>query len=1267
METERKTCLTCGQTYVDADGSGSLHCQDCRRARDSASLENQSTLSDEPQSAALSDLTVLLPDTDATVDSPQPGNDAETLTSRREDGPPLDRTEFGRFLIVGQLGEGGFGRVYRARDPLLDRDVALKVSKCQSTDPSIRERFHREARAAARLHHPNIVAVYESGTTDDWPYLISEIVEGATLKDVMLNRRFDVRQAVDWVRQLAEALYYAHLEKVIHRDIKPANIMINRMGRPQIMDFGLAKREIDQESSVTMEGQIVGTPSYMSPEQARGMIAEIGPHSDQYSLGVVLYELLCGTTPFLGPPVVVLSRVGNVNDLPPTPRTLAPQIPRDLEACCLKAIEKDPSRRYANLAQFADDLDHWLKGLPLRARPIGPLESLVRWCRKNRLVATLGGTLATVLLLMAILGPWLAIRFKSLADASARDATAANNARSRETAALTKELNARLDTERVLIDNYTESGLTADRRGDPRAALLYFANAVHASGNHPARDRHNRIRVHSWLNQMPIPTHAFPQPAQWNKHLSHHPTEPALLTVADGGQADWIDLATDHVHPLVFSGPVTAAQWSPDGKSLAVASERDVAILSHPAGKILQRWETSAPVHVLRYTADGQRLVQGTVHSVLVRDVTAQANWPETFEVERRVLSLEISPEDRYFAVRTDAQKVHTFPLITGQPPAPVIPPQTAESEGEVIPYFVAPASVVIADGSRNALRCWDLATRQILWEEPAGRVLAMAQSPNRQWLAAADNSVVLVLDTSLPRPRIIRIPHRNLVYGMAFDPRSRRLVTTGNDQTIQLFELPSGRPLCAAIPNSTAGHRCVWNPDGTSFATVNWGGGLIRVWKATGSNDDAAAGTISGPFVRCHPKGDCWLVSGFDGRRDRHGVEIVEAATAQSRRIPIAETTLISDADFIPGSDRVVVAGGHGAAGSPIHFREQHPDSPGFVQILSTREGGDHGPEVPTPTQPIAVRVAPDGGTAVVLCHRGQVLLIETTGPGRILATVEALGGGEATHGYVIRDRIRIAPQGDQFALWGHADFVELRDLRTAGLTAVLKHRRDFIHDVQFSPDGSRVASCSSDHSVCVWDAKSGHRIGQAMEHPGWIFSSQFSRDGQFLLTACDDRHARVWDVTRQQMRFVTTEHTDQVFGVCTLPGDELFLACDRSGQITAWELTYGKMIAPPRKLPGMVYQLTLTGAGDQVIASGRLEPCRRLAWRDWIREPHPALSRDDIRLLGELASCQSIHEGGAVTSLTTAEWLARWNQFHSNHSLRKIAGPSANPKGVP
>jgi eukaryotic-like serine/threonine-protein kinase len=333
---------------------------------------------------------------------------------------PAPGTRLDQFELIESLGTGAFGQVFKAIDTELDRPVAVKVLRggAGASRDDV-DRFLREARSAARLRHPGIVAVHAAGQAPDGsPFLVEEFVSGTTLATRVKDGPLDPRQAAEIVARLAEALAYAHAHGVIHRDVKPSNVMLDADDRPHLMDFGLAKRETD-EPPETVEGQVLGTPAYMSPEQARGESRRVDGRSDVYSLGVVLYELLTGERPFRGNRRMLLLQV--LDDEPRPPRRLNDRVPRDLENIALQAMAKAPGRRYPTAADLADDLRRFLRGEAVRARPAGPVFRVWRWVRRNPVPASL----LLAVTVGAALGLWrLSVLSEDLIRASALEGAA---------------------------------------------------------------------------------------------------------------------------------------------------------------------------------------------------------------------------------------------------------------------------------------------------------------------------------------------------------------------------------------------------------------------------------------------------------------------------------------------------------------------------------------------------------------------------------------------------------------------------------------------------------------------------------------------------------------------------------------------------------------------------------------------------------------------------------------------------------------------------
>jgi WD40 repeat protein len=591
------------------------------------------------------------PDCPAAEPTTEARNDAGNTSILAGAAPsePGSIGKIGRFVLRSVLGRGSFGLVYRAYDPLLDREIALKVPRIAGGDPREAARFLAEAKAAARLRHPNIVAVYESGQDGDIYYIASEYVDGHPLSARLAERAPKVPEAVAWVRDLALALNYAHDEGVIHRDIKPANIMIDQKNRAQLMDFGLAKRIRDSSAaSLSLsiaEGSIVGTPAYMSPEQARGDRRAVGPASDQYSLGVVLYELLIRRRPFEGEVHVVLQQV--IRDAPPRPRSARPDLSTDLEAVCLKAMEKDPERRYEDLAQFARDLDNWLAGLAVRARRIGPIGRLERWARRQPALAAATG-LTTAALGLAIV--MLAVSFSAhsqrrIADALRIAAEERNKAaEARADADRRRVAETQAQVKRNETQKRREQAVRLHAQSDLLGALPPMLGALdlaleisdEALQQECLKDlidwRHELIRVRSIIEMSPWDPKRIDHASQENVPPLFRPDGRVVLTqdAESGGELRLWNVSTgEGIGDSIEAGRKTrlgAAAFSRNSRRIAtggVAGVHDADLEKHPEAKEARVWdaETGKPIgpvihHPARVTAllladDGRVLVTG--------------------------------------------------------------------------------------------------------------------------------------------------------------------------------------------------------------------------------------------------------------------------------------------------------------------------------------------------------------------------------------------------------------------------------------------------------------------------------------------------------------------------------------------------------------------------------------------------------------------------------------------------------------------------------
>lgn len=696
----------------------------------------------------------------------------ETLHAGGNHRSDSTRVEFGRFQLRELLGEGTYGRVHRAFDPVLEREVALKIPKFGPDETRFVERFLREAKAAARLRHPNIVGVFESGQVGNEYYIASEFVDGNTLAARIESQPIDHQQAARICRDLANGLAYAHDNGVVHRDIKPGNVLVDDNGNPQLADFGLAKR-VSDDATMTTEGGILGTPAYMPPEQARGELWKVGPASDQYSLGAVLYELLTGRRPFEGPPHHVIAKVAGPEP-PSRPRTLRASIPRNLEAICLRALEKEPSARYRSVHAFAEDLDRWLEGRPVHVRRISQVGYLARWCRRNPLLsASLATTLGLLFALMAgALGSLIVQRDAALVQAD-------------------KEKHVAVSSQRQLAINEFERGRSLCEQGDLRRGLLWLAHGL--EGLSPdLRDLERPIRsyiassiphVHELQLMIPhdqsVNSVAISPDNRWLLSGSGTVDRPGIAQIWDLRDGRAIG------NPIEHSAGVTQVACSPKGDLIATACfDKTVRLIDPRNGKLVHTLQHPQIVGSVAFSHDGKRIVTGS------SDSNARIWSTETGSVETQMF------EHKDIGAVNPCRSIHHIPVVR----------------------FNSDDSHLITLTCDFMTRVWNVATRELKFGPDfvtANRFvhLALASDP-------------LNLPPSGPDYR-----HRHAPTSYSVTADGATVMTSAFDRTARIWDAATGLPMGAELAHNATVNQACFSPDETTVATAG-DDRLVKVWR---------------------------------------------------------------------------------------------------------------------------------------------------------------------------------------------------------------------------------------------------------------------------------------------------------------------------------------------------------------------------------------------------------------------------------------------------
>ncbi len=784
------------------------------------------------------------------MDSPEPSQHTPTrddIETPARPAPPEGAPSLfiGRYRILGRLGAGGMGTVYRAFDPPLQRVVALKVPRFDTNPDDLAgvvQRFLREARSAAKIRHAHVCPIHDVGEHEGRPYVVMAYIEGKSLSEKLSggHRYDDPDEAVRLVRQVADALGAVHAHGLVHRDLKPANILLDRDGHAILTDFGLARCEHDAER-LTVDGAVVGTPAFMSPEQAMGQSDRVGPRSDLYSLGVVLYRMLTGRVPFTGPTGEVLRKLGHED--PPPPSSLRPDLDPALEAILLKALARSPEDRYASAREMSAALDHWLT----RAVAAPAADSLadVTPVESPADRAAPPPSVDLPLTRLGISTVTTQVAFPSRGDTPARAKT--------PFPPRTRALSVAAAAVSFLL-------------GGALIALLvtYFPGGEPARPNDKGNGRHpGRLVIH---------------PELFDGKAGDPLSPMALVTrpAAVAGTRAWTVETRDP------RGPVRALAHSRDGTRLAAAGDDGTVRVWDAATRRLLRVLIghARPVRGLAWSPDDRYLASGGA------DATVRLWDPATGRLLRTltghtgaVRAVAWSPDGATLASGSQDTTARLWETATGQPKGlPLDHPERAE----VLTLAWSPDGKALATAGRDKLvRLWDTATRRPLrtaQEHDFPLVHALAWSPDGKTLASAGQEGVRLWDAVEGKPRAPILPGVP-VLAVAWAPGGDRLATATRD-TVQTWE-SSGRPLRTLERHDGDIQALSWSTDRRALASAG-ADGTVRFWNA---DTGAPAGLIEGhpagaAAVAWAPGGKELAVGGFTDRRLR--LWQTEAATVQ-------------------------------------------------------------------------------------------------------------------------------------------------------------------------------------------------------------------------------------------------------------------------------------------------------------------------------------------------------------------------------------------------
>ena len=1034
------------------------------------------------------------------------------------------------YEILAELGRGGIGVVYLARQDGLNRLVALKMMIAGSyAGPREFAQFRAEAEAVAALAHPNIARIYAVGEHAGLPFLCLEYLSGGTLAQQLGNAPQPFRRAMELAETISNAVAQAHQHGIIHRDLKPANVLLAPDGTPKVSDFGLAKR-LEEGASAMTASAVVGTPSYMAPEQALGTQRTVGPPLDVYAVGAILYEMLTGHPPFRGEnPFETLLQVSHAEPVPP--RRLRPQVPRDLETICLKCLSKEPNHRYPNALALAEDLRRCRQGEPIIARPIGPLGRTAKWLRRRPMVAAL---LAATVLLTTI-GFVLVTLLWSQAATKARD-----------------EHQARLATQRLLAGVWIDRGEGLAAKGDVAEGLLAYARAAELaeSAGEATLERVARINLTAWSTRLFRHRASFPHDS-WVYAIAYSRDARWIATGGDDRLVKIWDVTTgQRIKPiLTHTYPVWCVDFSPDGKTLLSATGPmddkvgELCVWDLQTGTLRARLPHPSGVTRCAFNRSGDAFWTQCAEEVQV--------W--TAAGERRGSPLRHGKKitGAYFSL--DGKMVltggadHTGRLWDARTGQPLGPPLAHAGEGAVAALAFTPdGSAVATGGDDGVVRLWSTATGKQLGMLPQrgplkcaafsgdGSVLAVGsgleeRGPNQKLGPAVTGEVKL---WAWQEARAVaRLPQPAPVWSLAFSRDGHFLLTGSQDGRARFYDAHSGMLLGTPLTHEGTVVKVAFSPvDGDATALTASAGGNhhaeARLWELprTFALDRVIKPKQAVMSVAFDPTKPKLLLAGSRSPGvlscDLTTGDIAEQFVSPSKTIDALAlspdgkllSTVSLDAgcqiwDFSSGRllHNCVPPGPMSRVTFSADVKTLWTGAEdGSIRRWQLDTGEQIEPKLQFKGRLVEITCFPDGTFYWLESDDRAVRL--SRWPASLEGTLVWEQPTQVVSASFCRDGRRVLTAES-------ASRARLRDLATGEpLGPSLNHREGNIYSVEFSPDGQSLLTCGWDKTARLWDAATGKPLGPPLQHFEIVFAGRFAPNGNSIATGADRNESHIW-----------------------------------------------------------------------------------------------------------------------------------------------------------